>query len=299
MNILEKMESFIVLAECHSFTEAARRLYCSQPTISHHINKLEENFNSKLFHRSGKKVELTKQGEILLHYAREIMNLVDEASEKIKKADYYEQTFPVYVSHYIAENYFSKIMSQQQLDSTSQQYYEINSYCYADLRRSLQEKQTKFAIMPIYSEDYYISNQYDVSILFEEELLLVFPVSHRWANRKVIYTRDLHHETILLPNSDYLQQHIINQLNSREVNARYLKMSNFEIIKQAVQMGHGIAFLPYGAVREEIDQQQLISKRVLGLRFHRKNGIVFQKNIELTQTEQAFCKKVKEHFKVL
>ena len=38
-------------------------------------------------------------------------------------------------------------MSQQQLDSTSQQYFEINSHCYADLKRSLQEKQTKFAIM--------------------------------------------------------------------------------------------------------------------------------------------------------
>ncbi|WP_245980125.1 helix-turn-helix domain-containing protein [Peribacillus asahii] len=72
MNTLEKMESFIVLAECHSFTEAARRLYCSQPTISHHINKLEENFDSKLFHRSGRKVELTSKVKFYCTMRRKI-----------------------------------------------------------------------------------------------------------------------------------------------------------------------------------------------------------------------------------
>lgn len=44
--------------------ETAKRLYCSQPTISHHISYLEDMFNLQLFHRKGKSVQLTKQGGI-------------------------------------------------------------------------------------------------------------------------------------------------------------------------------------------------------------------------------------------
>ena len=40
--MLDKMKMFIVLAECLSFTETARRMFCSQPTISHQIQQLEE-----------------------------------------------------------------------------------------------------------------------------------------------------------------------------------------------------------------------------------------------------------------
>lgn len=54
-NIGKKIETFLVLAQCRSFMETAKRLYCSQPTISNHIQQLEEQFQCKLFHRSGKK----------------------------------------------------------------------------------------------------------------------------------------------------------------------------------------------------------------------------------------------------
>lgn len=299
MNIFEKIETFVVLADCNSFTEAARRLYCSQSTISHHINKLEQNFDAKLFNRSRVKVELTKQGEVLLHYAKKMMKLVDEASDKIKKVDDAEQTMSIYISQYIAENYFTKVFSQPDHHLSPQPKYEINSYCYADLKKLLQEEQTNFAIMPIYPEDQYMINQYNISVLFEEELLLVFPATHPWAERKVIYTRDLQDETILLPNSHYFQQYIVNQLQNRQVDVRYLQMSNFEIIKKAVQTGYGFAFLPYGVIEEELKKKELVAKQVLGIHLQRKNGIVFRKDIKLTQKEQAFCEKIKDHFQLL
>jgi hypothetical protein len=64
---LEKFVTFIVLVDCGSFTETAKKLYCSQPTISNHIQQLEELFDTTLFRRSGKNVYLTRQGEILLN----------------------------------------------------------------------------------------------------------------------------------------------------------------------------------------------------------------------------------------
>ncbi|OAS19903.1 LysR family transcriptional regulator [Paenibacillus oryzisoli] len=84
---LDKIEAFITLAECLSFTETAKRLYCSQPTITTQIQQLEEQFQATLFLRLGKKIELTKQGEVLLEYAKKMTCLVEEATVKIKTAD--------------------------------------------------------------------------------------------------------------------------------------------------------------------------------------------------------------------
>lgn len=102
MKTLEKLETFLVLAECGSFVETARRLYCSQPTISNHIQQLEEQFQGKLFHRSGKTVQLTKQGEIFLQYAKQITQLVEEAAVKLKQS-FDEEILSLYASSYIVE----------------------------------------------------------------------------------------------------------------------------------------------------------------------------------------------------
>ncbi|MEK4539082.1 LysR family transcriptional regulator [Peribacillus sp. FSL K6-1552] len=295
MNTLEKMETFIVLAECRSFTEAARRLYCSQPTISHHINHLEQDFDSRLFHRTGRKVELTKQGEVLLTYAKQILSLVDEASVTIKKVDYFEQTLSVFVSNYIADYFFADLLHQYK-EISRKKCIEINSFCYDDLKRSLQDNLTNFAIMPIYPEDYYLMDHYDTSVLFEDELSLIFPNDYLWDTRKTLYCRDLHNKTVLLPKSHYLQQYIKSHLRSRQVKVRYLQMSNFELIKKAVKAGHGIAFLPSFAVAEELSKGELVSRPVSGLSIKRKNGLVIRKNTQLTDYEQDFCNKLKQHF---
>ena len=299
MNILEKMETFIVLAECRSFTEAARRLYCSQPTISHHIHYLEQDFDSRLFNRSGRKVELTKQGEVLLSYAKRIQSLVKEASDTIKKVDCQEQTVSIFVSNYIADYFFSDILKQFE-NASPPKYIEINSFCYEDLKRSLQDNLTDLAIMPIYPEDFYIMDNYDTSILFEDTLSLIFPANHTWEKRKTLYYRDLHNQTILLPKSLHLQQYIKNQLHSRQIKKlRYLQMSNFELIKKAVKAGRGIAFLPEFSVVKEINNGELSSRPVSGLTIKRKNGLVSRKDIHFTENQKDFCKNIENIFKKL
>lgn len=50
-------------------------------------NALTKQFQATLFLRLGKKVELTKQGEVLLEYAKKMTSLVEEATIKIKTTD--------------------------------------------------------------------------------------------------------------------------------------------------------------------------------------------------------------------
>lgn len=294
LKLLDKIETFITLADCLSFTETAKRLYCSQPTITTQIQQLEEQFQAILFLRLGKKIELTKQGEVLLEYAKKMTSLVEEATVKIKTADQKNAILSVYVSNYIATYFFTDILKEFH-KAFPNQFLEVNSYCYDDLKRSLMEGKANFALMPIYHEDDYVRLNCDITILFEEEFRLVVPANHHWTKRKQLYSRDLNNQTVLIPQSQYLNQYISGNMAKLGIKARFLQMSNFEMIKQAVRSQHGIAFLPAESVKEDISKGELVSVEVASLRFSRQNGFVKRKNGQLTESEGIFFQEVSRY----
>lgn len=80
----ERLKTFIAVAEKKSFSEAARILFVTQPTITSQIKALEEELNTKLFERTTKKVKMTQSAKILLQHAKEIVRLSDLAKKEIQ-----------------------------------------------------------------------------------------------------------------------------------------------------------------------------------------------------------------------
>lgn len=72
----------MVSEELH-FTKAAEKLGISQPTLSHQIKMLEKEIGYSLFNRVGKKIELTKVGEIVQQEALNIQNSIQNISSQI------------------------------------------------------------------------------------------------------------------------------------------------------------------------------------------------------------------------
>lgn len=76
---------FISVAENSGFTRAASELHRSQSAISMQIKRLEEILGVPVFERSGKSINLTPEGKVLLGYARRIMRLMNEAVAAVSK----------------------------------------------------------------------------------------------------------------------------------------------------------------------------------------------------------------------
>lgn len=85
MNLMY-LRYFIVIADCGNYTEAAKRLYISQPTLSYSIAALEKELDTKLFNRNRQPVSLTSAGEALYYIAKKIIQLVDQAYIDVKAA---------------------------------------------------------------------------------------------------------------------------------------------------------------------------------------------------------------------
>lgn len=80
----EHLKTFIAVVEKKSFSEAARALHMSQPTVSSHIKSLEKHLDTTLFKRTTKHMDVTHSTEILYRHAREIIKLTDIAENEIK-----------------------------------------------------------------------------------------------------------------------------------------------------------------------------------------------------------------------
>lgn len=73
------LAAFVSVAETGSFTKAAQQLHRTQSTVSLQIKRLEEIAGATLFERTTRSIALTRSGEILLAYARRILQLQFEA----------------------------------------------------------------------------------------------------------------------------------------------------------------------------------------------------------------------------
>ena len=67
---LRNIKSFLKIAECGSFSQAANYLGYAQSTVTFHIQQLEEELGYSLFERIGKKISLTSYGENFLPLAK-------------------------------------------------------------------------------------------------------------------------------------------------------------------------------------------------------------------------------------
>lgn len=80
---LQQMEALVSLVEERSFSEAARKMLLTQPSLSKHIRNLEDFAGCSLIIRTKAGISLTAEGSILFGYAKRILRLRDEARDKI------------------------------------------------------------------------------------------------------------------------------------------------------------------------------------------------------------------------
>ena len=84
----DQLRQFKVIAECGSITKAAEKLYITQPALSMALGKLEEELARPLFIREGRSLRITKDGEMLLHYANIVIDAIDRAADYFRLEEY-------------------------------------------------------------------------------------------------------------------------------------------------------------------------------------------------------------------
>ena len=81
---LQQLKYVITVAETGTITEAANKLYISQPSLTNAIHELEKEMNIIIFNRTNKGITLSKEGDDFLGYARQILEQAAILEDKYK-----------------------------------------------------------------------------------------------------------------------------------------------------------------------------------------------------------------------
>ena len=97
---LQQLQYAVTVASAGTITEAAERLYITQPSLTTAIRELEKEMNLTIFIRSNRGVVVSKEGEVFLGYARQILEQTELLKEKYTNERQWGRNFCVSTQHY-------------------------------------------------------------------------------------------------------------------------------------------------------------------------------------------------------
>ena len=126
---LQQLKYVIAVAETGTITEAANRLYISQPSLTNAIHELEKEMNIVIFNRTNKGISISKEGEDFLGYARQVLEQAAILEDKYKNGQGGKKQFCVSTQHYsFAVNAFVDLIKQYGQDEYDFSLRETQTY---------------------------------------------------------------------------------------------------------------------------------------------------------------------------
>ena len=294
---LKQLESFVAVVVYKSFTEAAKQLYISQPTISTHIQALEKELETKLIVRTTKSIELTKRGAELYECAVKMLDLRDGLLEKWRSWD--EKIIRLGVSTipsaYILPEFLPKFCKEypevffQSIQSDSKGIIEGVLDGRMDVGLVGMEWEAEaLACIPFY----------------EDELVVITPVTeHFLALRKnEVPLEELFKEPMILREKGSGTKKAADQfLEKQGISKDSLKVAAYmndpEAIKNSVAAGLGISIVSKKAAENMIREKRLLAFEFSRYTSGRKFYIIYRKDDVLKPFISTFINYILNYYK--
>ena len=201
MMTLSMLKEFIVLAEYLNYTAAANKLFISQPTLSKHINCMEEELGTALFERTRHETKLTEAGHRLLTAASQISEIYDAALSDL-----------TYYSTGVQGELTLGILSHDATNIVAPIIHALAKEL-PTIKISIQTHQPATAMNALLSGAIDVADVFytdDIasrgSLCFHkfcsEGFSVLLPRNHHLADKEIIYLKDLHNESFVWHHSD-------------------------------------------------------------------------------------------------
>ncbi len=110
---LKQLRYVVTVADIGNITEAAKKLFISQPSLTSAIHELEREYNITIFYRSNKGIEITPEGDEFLGYARQVLEQSDLIDNRYSGKTHGKLRFSVSAQHYsFAVEAFVELLKQ-------------------------------------------------------------------------------------------------------------------------------------------------------------------------------------------
>jgi DNA-binding transcriptional LysR family regulator len=275
---IHQLEIFAKVAELKNFSKAAQEMYLTQPTISQHVSSLENYLGIKLFDRMGKEVALTRAGEILYRYAKQITALRGEAQQALdhfrgKKSGHLTLGASTIPGEYILPSLLGKFKREYPSISVTLRI--------GDTEEIIDELLTSKIELGIIGAKISHARLHYASFV-EDELIVVVPRGHRWWKKTSIGIQELCDEPFIMREAGSgTRISMEKRLDEIGIPPDRLKIiaevGSTTAVKQAIKAHLGVSLISERAVEEEIRLQQFRKVPIKKAEFKRTFFIIQDK----------------------
>ena len=287
-----QLQAFDMLCSTGSFTDTAKCLFLTQSAVSHSMKSLEEECGSRLFRRQGKKVSLTEAGDRLLRFTRPFLVEMEKVREEL---DGFEK-FGVGRIRLGASAQACRFLLPPMLSQFKKEHplcrFEVKC---EDTPRCLEMLGLGEIDLAITLEPIRI-NEIEFAPCFSDELRVVVPSHHRWAEAgKVNWSEAGEESFILYSRGSYTFRIINDYLNRAGVRlAGFMEISNPEASKELIKVGMGVGLMADWVVDSEVRRGELKSLPLGRKKLQRTWGVSVRKGREINKAERIFIRTAQE-----
>ncbi|MEW6304005.1 MAG: LysR family transcriptional regulator [Verrucomicrobiota bacterium] len=289
---IESLKVFTDLAETESFTKAAQINQVTQSAVSQQISSLERQFKTILIERSKKKFRLTREGQVLYDYSKQIIQVYEALHSKLQEMkDIVSGTIRVSTIYSIGLHdlppYLKKFLKTYPTVNVHVEYRRANQV-YDDVISNVvdlglvayPQKEPRLEIVP----------------LRRDPMVLICHPQHALAKLKTIKLKEIAHQKFIGFEPDIPTRRALDKVfRENKVHVHnVMEFDNIETVKRAVEIDAGISIVPHNTILQEIEKQTLAEVKIEDAEFYRALAVIYKKTKVLSPAIRHFISILKE-----
>ena len=294
---LKQLESFAYIIETRSFSQAASKLYLTQPTISSHIALLEKELNSQLLIRTTKDVTPTEDGKKLYTYVKEILRVQKNILEEFKVLNEDEKNVITIGASSIPEQYILPEILPKYLKKNKIEFKILQGDSSSVIDKIINKE----------AEIGFVGTKIENSNLifepfFKDKLVVVTPATDKYLKLKEdgYSIKELLKEPIIMREEgsgtrkeikEHLKHLHINNLNV------VATLNSIEAIKKSIQNNMGISIMSNLSVNDYVKDNRLLVFDFDNENMYRNLYIVRNKKMYMSNASNKFINFMREFYK--
>jgi DNA-binding transcriptional LysR family regulator len=283
---IESLKVFCDLAETESFTKAAQVNNVTQSAVSQQISSLERQFKSLLIERSKKKFRLTREGQVLYEYSKQIIQSYDSMENRLQEIkDIISGTIRVATIYSIGLHdlppYLKKFLKLFATVNVHVEYRRANQV-YDDVLSNVVD--LGLVAYPVKDP------KLELVQLRKDALVVICHPQHPLARSKSVKLSQLAGQKFIGFEPDIPTRKAIDKIfreNGVAVET-VMEFDNIETVKRAVEIEAGISIVPQATVAQEVAKQTLAELRIEGVELYRPLAAIYKKTKVLSPAMKQF-----------
>jgi DNA-binding transcriptional LysR family regulator len=287
---LRKVEIFYWVAELKSFSQAAELLSLRQPTVSAHVQELEEASGGKLFYRMHGRVSLTPLGDLLAERAKSLLAFKREMRAAVEQ---FHGTLSgeLWVG---GSSIPGEYLLPAKLGAFTKKYPRIKPILRIRDSAGIMEDVLDGKVELGFVGSKFADARLAFKKLWNDEMVLAVPKAHPWSRRKFVQIAELRSQKFISrePGSGTLESfsHLLSK-GRRSVDKLLdvsMELGSTQAVIEALRDGFGISILSRISIQHELAEGSLVEVRVRGLTMRRDFYEILHRRRPLHPIAQAF-----------